>query len=126
MVQLIIDYLNQIDKNRKMFSREIEEILKIGKPLFDVGINNWALTKSEAINVIEQLASLQVPILGGDVYQIINGTMQSNYDNWYCEPLPGETKSNFVERSKNKAKDFIMTYKSKDSYNTFFLLVPDA
>jgi hypothetical protein len=110
-----------------MFSKKTEEILKIGKSLFDIGINNWALTKSDSIFAIERFYSLEVPILGGDVYEIINGVLQSNYDNWYCDPLPGETRKDFVNRSINKARNYIETYKGQGlNNNYFFVLVPDS
>ncbi|MFL5811571.1 MAG: Imm40 family immunity protein [Flavisolibacter sp.] len=112
--------------SKKMLPKEIEEVLKVGTPLFDVGVHNWALTKSQVMLAIERLRSLEIPILGGDVYEIINGVLQSNYDNWYCDALPDETQKNFVRRSINKAISFIETYKPQDPIEVFFVLVPEA
>lgn len=107
-----------------VWSREIEEILAIGKPLFNVGVHNWALTKKEAMIAIERFSSLQIPILGGDVYTIADGVLQSNYDNWYCDPSAGETKSDFINRSLIKAKEYLENYPVKELDEFFFVLVP--
>lgn len=107
-----------------VWSNKIIEILKVGHSLEYVGVHNWALTKSQALNVLEQFLNSEISIPGGDVYENINGIIQSNYDNWYCEPLPSETKSNFVKRSIKKAKTYIEEYKPKQSDMIFFVLVP--
>lgn len=109
-----------------MFSKETEEILEIGKSLSSVGINNWALTKTEAMLVLEKLHSLEVPVLGGDVYEMIDGILQPNYDNWYCDPLNEEARKDFVNRSIDKARSYIEGYTLKDFNSVFFVLVPDA
>jgi len=111
---------------KNIWSKKTEEILKKGKSLFDIGVNNWALTKVEVITAIDEFSSQHIPILGGDVYEVINGVFQSNYDNWYCEPLPEETRSEFVNRSVNKAKKYIEDYKAKELDKIFFVLVPEA
>ena len=67
---------------------------------------------------------LQVPILGGDVYRLVNGALRSNYDNWYCDELPNEFLSDFVIRSIDKAKQYIESYNIKKGDDIFFTLVP--
>jgi hypothetical protein len=107
-----------------VWSKEIEEILRMGKPLFSVGVHNWALTKKEAMVAIQQLSSSQIPILGGDVYEIIDGVLQSNYDNWYCDPSSEETKIDFIKRSVAKAKEYIESYSVREPDKIFFVIVP--
>jgi hypothetical protein len=109
----------------QVWQKNIEEILKTGKPLFEIGINNWALTKIEALNAIEQFYSLEVAILGGDVYAIRNEMFVSTYDNWYCDRLPQEEQSNFLNRSIDKARQYIEAYNAQEPDKTFFVLVPD-
>lgn len=109
---------------KNSWSKEIEAILSEGRSLIDVGIYNWAFTKSAALAAIERLASIGVPILGGDVYEIINGILQSNYDNWYCDPLADETEGEFLDRSLTKAEGYIKAYHAKEPDKIFFVLVP--
>ena len=92
---------------KTIWSITIDEILKIGKPLANVGVFNWALTKGQALEVLDKFLTLQIPILGGDVYENIDGKLQPNLDNWYCEPKKEEAKIDFMYRSIKKAKIYI-------------------
>lgn len=125
MVQLTIDFSGLIHKNMKtVWSSKIDDILKSGHSLHEMGIRNWALEKEKALNAMTQFVELQVPILGGDVCELIDGIIQYNYDSWHCEPIDGEPKINFVARSVEKAKQYIESYKSKDPDKIFFAFVP--
>jgi hypothetical protein len=106
-----------------VWSKKIDEILKIGQPLDNVGVHNWALTKIQALNVIDQFLDYNVAILGGDVYENIDGIIQSNYDSWFCDPLPGETGDDFTQRSIKVARTYIGEYKLKGD-KIFFVIVP--
>lgn len=109
-----------------IFSREIDTVLKIGKSLDGIGINNWALNKKQVLFALKKFSLLKVPILGGDIYESKKGTIQTTYDNWYCDPLPGETKEEFVTRSIAKSKAYIEAYKGKEFQKLLFALVPDV
>ncbi|WP_262511499.1 hypothetical protein [Deminuibacter soli] len=37
-----------------LWSSEIDKILNIGLLLKDVGVNNWALTKSQALHAVDE------------------------------------------------------------------------
>lgn len=126
MVQLIIDFLNQSKSliMAKIWSNKIAKILDIGTPLPNTEQNNWALTKQQALQAIDQLNSLKVPIFGGDVLELRNGVFQPTYDNWYCDPLPQETEISFLNRSITVAKDYIISYTLADAEKIFFVLVP--
>ncbi|WP_394337518.1 hypothetical protein [Deminuibacter soli] len=50
--------------------------------------------------------------------------MSSNYDNWYCDKLPGEATDEFLNRSIMKSKNYIEAYQNKDPDKIFFVLVP--
>ncbi|MFT3980444.1 MAG: Imm40 family immunity protein [Ferruginibacter sp.] len=103
----------------------IEEILKIGKPLYEIGINNWALSKPEALNAIDQFHSLGISILGGDVYTMTNELFIPTHDNWYCDQLPQEAQIEFLNRSIVKARHYIEAYKINADDKIYFVLVPD-
>lgn len=104
---------------------EVDKILKVGHQLTDIGLHSWALTKSQALTALEQLAALQISILGGDVCQYVDGIIQPNYDSWHCDQLPDESKDAFFKRSITKAKQYIELYQAKKPDKIFFVLVPD-
>lgn len=51
-----------------------------------------------------------VAILGGDLYRMKDSSIESTYDNWYCETLPIERLSDFVQRSHVAAKEYLTSY----------------
>ena len=110
--------------NDVIWSYSIDKILGSGLSLESLGIKNWALSRQKVLQVLEQFRELQVPILGGDVYRLVNGALRSNYDNWYCDELPNEFFSDFVIRSIDKAKQYIESYNIKKGDDIFFTLVP--
>lgn len=110
---------------RVVWSSKIDEVLKGGYYLLnEIGVNNWALKKSEALDALEKLLELKVPILGGDVYENSEGIIQPNCDNWYCDQLIEESKDDYVARSIKKAMDYVELYNAKESGKIFFVLVP--
>ncbi len=112
--------------NDVIWSYSIDKVLGSGFSLESLGIKNWALSRQKILQVLEQLRELQVPILGGDVYKLVNGVLRSTYDNWYCEPLPNESLLDFVERSIDQAKQYIESYNVKKRNDIFFALVPEV
>jgi Immunity protein 40 len=104
----------------------VTEILKVGISLEPIGINNWALSKEDAIKALDKLHQLQIPVLGGDVCENIEGVLRYNYDNWYCDRQSNEFKIDFVNRSITKARDYIDNYKSKNVEKVFFVFVTDV
>lgn len=103
----------------------ITQILKVGISLEPLGVKNWALSKEDAVNALDRFYELQVPILGGDVCENINGIIQFNYDNWYCDRQPNESQFDFVNRSVAKARDYIESYNSDNPDRIFFAFVPE-
>lgn len=108
---------------KTVWSSQIDNVLKNGHSLSQIGVHNWALEKGAALSALDKLEELQVPVLGGDVCELINGVIQYNYDNWYCEQMEGESKSDFITRSIDKAEEYIKNYSSKDQDRIFFSFV---
>ena len=60
---------------------DAQQILSQGLPLHQWGINNWALSKQQAMSAIDELEGIGIPILGGDVFRIANSVPAATYDN---------------------------------------------
>lgn len=107
-----------------IWSDEVKTILSVGHPLEAVGVHNWALDRQQALQALDQLLTLDMPVSGGDVYRFGQGRMQLTYDNWYCDPGPNEARTAYAVRSIEKARDYISAYPLSDDAPTFFVLVP--
>jgi hypothetical protein len=105
--------------------KQIDELLKEGYPLQGIGINNWAFSKKDAMEILNRFEELKVSILGGDVYELTNNIVQPNYDNWYFNRLSNETDIEFLKRSIKRAKDYITNYIVRDPSQIFFAFVLD-
>lgn len=103
----------------------INEILKVGVSLESIGVKNWALSKEDAVKALDRFYELQIPILGGDVCENINGVIHYNYDSWYYDKQPNESQLDFVSRSIAKARDYINNYYSDNIEKIFFAFVLD-
>lgn len=103
-------------------SNKVINILNVGISLEESGINNWALTLNQALVALEQLYKSKIPVLGGDVCEEINGTIEYNYDNWYSDKL--ENDNEFLERSFNESSNYIKNYCKQTSNKIYFVLVP--
>ncbi len=112
--------------NNIVWSNKVDEILSNGIYLEPIGIKNWALPQQEALQALSQFVELQIPILGGDVCEIVNGTIQYNYDNWYCDRLPTESHLDFVSKSIGKAREYIEHYDIREPDKIFFAFVPEV
>ena len=104
---------------------DIAEILSKGVSLSKLGVNNWALGRTEAIEAIDRLAGIGVGVLGGDVYRWEGNTPVPTYDNWYCEPASHEARNAFVERSAHMARQYIGSYEAATGQERF-VIVPDV
>ncbi len=104
------------------WSENIESILSIGICLKNVGVNNWALNKKQALYAVEELKKNGVPILGGDVYEKQYCKFIQNYDNWFCDKKEYEKDEDFLSRSIQIAFNYINSYNANDK--TYFVIVP--
>ncbi len=107
-----------------IWTDKIDQILEVGKPLFENGIKNWALKKEDALIAIEKINLLDIAILGGDVYKLSGNSLEPNYDNWYSDKMPGESSSDFIKRSYLKSREYIEGYQSNATNEIFFAIVP--
>ncbi len=105
-----------------VFSKRIDSILQIGIYLEDFHIYNWALTKDQALNILDELEKIQAAIVGGDVLRNENHVYSYTGDSWYCNRESGEPFNSYVQRSISKARDYIAKYPVDE--NTYFNFVP--
>ncbi|EBS7636883.1 hypothetical protein CDR68_24835 [Salmonella enterica] len=103
------------------FSPDIDEILSVGILLEHLGINNWALSRNDALEVLSKFELSGIAVLGGDVFVFSDGVIDQNYDNWYCEHSPEQPNSDFITSSIKKTRHYIENYTDE---NALFSLVP--
>jgi hypothetical protein len=86
-------------------------------------MHNWILNRDEAKVAVLKLLEFGIPILGGEVYKMVNGNLDLTYDNWYYNRKTAETDLEYLENSTNRALKYIENY--PDS-NAFFAIIPKA
>lgn len=91
--------------------------------LSELGINDVAYPKYEALRMISRFEEQGIPVLGGDVFLLKDNIPSLTYDNWYCDKNPQESNQEYVIRSCKKAYEYVSTYKSDDSNKVLFTLV---
>jgi hypothetical protein len=96
-----------------------------GRKLSEInpGSDEVALVPAKAIEALKLLEGSQVAVLGGDVLSDSSGKLAYNYENWYCEQLPGESPLDFVRRSQSIAHDFLAGLAMRHDPNLFVVLV---
>lgn len=111
---------------KNTWSENVDNILKCGIFLENLGIKNWALPEKNVLQALEKLFKIGVGVLGGDVYIIEkDSTINPTYDSWYCNRENSEDDISFVSRSILRAKNYITNYQQEKS-NKLFTLVPDV
>ena len=99
-----------------------ENILSIGVPLEKFGVQNFGLTREQALSVLDKFRCSGIAILGGDVYRISNGKLEPTYDNWYCDRENSENIDDYTRRSIQKANEFISSYSSSFDLQTILFV----
>jgi hypothetical protein len=107
-----------------IWSEAIDSVLKVGQPLADIGVNNWGLTKEDALIALNEFLKVGIAVLGGDVYIMSGRNIEPSYNNWYCSREKDESNIDFIKRSILKAENYISNYTDTKN-NTLFALVPE-
>jgi Immunity protein 40 len=94
-----------------------------GVPLDEFGIAGVAFERAPALRAVEILRSSAIPILGGDVYLKRQKHLELAYANWHSDPMPGETRVRFIERSCVEAARYIADYPLSDRVPIFGLVL---
>ncbi len=111
---------NGIEKGKKTLN--IEQEIQKGIYLENIGINEYALTKKQALFILELCKKEKVGILGGDILELVNNEIKYTYSNWYCNRNENESELNFCFRSIDYAEQYIVnTMQNKNFYTTLVL-----
>jgi hypothetical protein len=94
-----------------------------GIVLSDLGLQDVALRKADALQAIKLLQVDSIPVLGGDVYYRENSKSSIAYANWYCEPTIGEDIQAFSSRSCAKATEYISQFPDLAGKESIFVIV---
>lgn len=86
-----------------------------------LSVNGFAYPRKEALKIANGYFNSNKPILGGDVYKLVNGRIESTSDSWYCDRKESESPYDYVVRSYHITCDYIRNYPAKT--NTFFSIV---
>jgi hypothetical protein len=68
----------------------------------------WRLSDVET--VLRGMRESEVAILGGDVYEEGADRLLPTYDSWYCDREPGESYSDYAQRSWAVTWRYFQTY----------------
>jgi hypothetical protein len=104
-------------------NRNLVELLSTGISLHSIGIYNWALEKEQVLAALAKMKSLNIPVLGGDVYMYKDDRLVPTYANWFCDQLGEETNKDYVLRSIDTAKVYIKKI-DLNGVVPYFVLVP--
>lgn len=65
-----------------------------------------------------------MPILGGDVYEIIDGKFSNKGEGWSYERKADESYEEYIYNSIEKSIKYITDYPKRYDPNIYFVLVP--
>jgi hypothetical protein len=108
------------------YQKTVEKILSSGISLADQGINNFVFSKENALTLLDELKREGIGVLGGDVYVLSGQQYKPSYDNWCCDRWSQESREDFVARSINKAREYVVAYRPVENKQAMFaFVVPD-
>lgn len=127
-IHVIIDYSflfidDRIMKEgaRKMILLQdiIGEKVSEGISLTTIGINEYAWEYKNIIDIISILRKRKIPILGGDVYIIKNGKINTTFDSWYYDNI----SDTGYEDSYKKTIDYINIFEAKEETYVYSIVI---
>ena len=88
--------------------------------LKEFGLLEYAWNLNDIKKIISILDIKKIPILGGDVYKIINGKVCPTYDSWYINK---SAESDFYRISYNKTMSYILSYEERNKGKYIYTIV---
>ncbi|MGE5395903.1 MAG: Imm40 family immunity protein [Chitinophagales bacterium] len=104
--------------NKKLEKVIPNNLLDLARSLNHLGIDEVAWKWAEALRVVEFLGENEYLVLGGDVYKIVEGSLQITCDSWFTNRDNSHTWNEVVQESVEKAISYITNYQKMngDSY----------
>lgn len=100
-------------------------LLASGVSLADLGLQEVALPRTDALLAVDALRSAGRAILGGDVYHRQNGSIVSAWANWSVEAKPLEGPVSYLQRSWDTAQHYLKAYPEHLGIEPLFSIVID-
>jgi hypothetical protein len=94
-----------------------------GVSLRDIGLQEKAFTRNDAMEAISLLSKGVNPILGGDVYFRCGQKNELAYANWYSSKKVNEKSEDFFARSLAEAAKYIESFPHRADREPLFSLV---
>ena len=94
-----------------------------GFSLSELGTNEYALLRQDAITATFIIEDLGIPILGGDVYLQNPEGIDITYENWSIRHQINETLDKFVLRSCIYTRDYIDRFPVQEDGIPLFVIV---
>ncbi len=88
--------------------------------LKEFGILELAWDVDDIKHIIDIFNASRIPILGGDVYRIINGKVCQTYDSWYINK---SNEDDFYRKSNEKAMLYILNYEQRNEGQFVYTIV---
>lgn len=104
---------------------KIVNLFDEGENLEKLGINNFALTKIDALHLLELLEKYNKPVYGGDVFVRNQNRIELTHDNWFCEREKNENDDSFIKRNISFAKNYIENYRTTENGEKLFAIIFD-
>lgn len=101
----------------------VEFLTARGTSLYAFGVHEHALTRDDALLAVALARRRSVPVLGGDVWVRRGAELRLTYDNWYCDPRPGEGVADYFARSWTTAEDYIARFPNPPDGEALFVVV---
>ena len=89
-----------------------------GISLKHLGVNEYAWKYDDVLMLIDMLSDARIPVLGGDVYIVKDGTIRPTYSSWYVND-PRE----IISESWYRAKKYIKNYEYLNRTKNLYVLV---
>lgn len=94
-----------------------------GISLEALGVAETAVRREDALRAVELIETAGRAILGGDVYVVDEGRIDSAYANWHSDRRKDEPSEAFVARSCAEARSYITKYPDPPRGQVLFVLV---
>lgn len=105
----------------------LEFLEERGLCLFDAfGVQESALSRSDALHAIGLLEKVGVPVLGGDVYFEKEDVIEFSYSVWSLNPDEHENGEDFAVRTWKESREYISGYPERPGEVPLFVIVADT